>query len=49
MKTILFPEKESWDKLCKRPEIDRTVIVNVVREIINSVKSESDIAVYNVY
>jgi histidinol dehydrogenase len=46
MKTILLPEKESWEELCKRPEIDRTDLVNTVRGIINSVKSESDSAVY---
>ena len=47
MKTILFPEKESWERLCKRPEIERTDLENVVSEIIKSVKSESDNAVYH--
>ncbi len=47
MKTILLPEKESWDELCKRPEIDRNDLENVVRDIINRVKSEGDNAVYS--
>jgi len=46
MKTILYPEKESWDTLCKRPGIDKTDLEDVVREIINGVKSEMDNAIY---
>jgi len=45
MKTIKFPEKDSWEKLCKRPEISRNDLEDVVKDIINSVKSESDKAV----
>jgi len=45
MKTIKFPEKDSWEKLCKRPEISRNDLEDVVKGIINSVKSESDKAV----
>ncbi|MCX6327163.1 MAG: histidinol dehydrogenase [Bacteroidia bacterium] len=46
MKTILYPEKESWDTLCKRPGIDKTDLEEVVRAIINSVKSEMDNAIH---
>jgi histidinol dehydrogenase len=42
----MFPEKESWNELCRRPEIARNDLENVVRGIINSVKSEADNAVY---
>jgi histidinol dehydrogenase len=46
MKTIILPEKESWNELCRRPEIARKDLENVVRGIINSVKSEHDKAVH---
>jgi histidinol dehydrogenase len=46
MKTILLPEKESWDELCRRPEIPRTDLESDVRTIINSVRTESDNAIY---
>ncbi len=42
----MLPEKESWKELCRRPEIARNDLENVVRGIINSVKSETDNAVY---
>jgi histidinol dehydrogenase len=45
MKTIILPGKNSWDKLCKRPEIARNDLENIVRDIIDKVKSESDRAV----
>jgi histidinol dehydrogenase len=45
MKTILLPEKEIWDELCKRPVIARNDLENIVRDIIDKVKSESDKAV----
>lgn len=47
MKTIKLPEKESWDELCKRPVIAEKDLENVVRSILNSVKSEGDNAVYS--
>src|SRR5450759_2075630 len=47
MKIITLPEKERWEELCRRPEIDRNYLDNVVRDIINSVKSEKDKAVYS--
>jgi histidinol dehydrogenase len=45
MKTILLPERKSWEDLCRRPEIDRTDLSNIIREILDRVKSESDNAV----
>ena len=47
MKTILLPEKESWDELCKRPGMARNDLENVVRAIINGVRSENDSAIYS--
>jgi histidinol dehydrogenase len=46
MKTILLPDKESWDTLCRRPGIVREDLGNVVRGIIKSVKSETDNAIH---
>ena len=46
MKTIYYPEKNNWDTLCIRPEIDKTNLEEAVKEIINRVKSEKDKAVY---
>ena len=46
MKTIILPGKEKWDELCRRPQIARNDLENVVRDIINRVKSETDNAVY---
>jgi histidinol dehydrogenase len=46
MKTILLPEIEIWNELCKRPVIARNDLENTVRDIINSVKSEADNAVF---
>ena len=46
MKTIVLPEKENWSDLCRRPEIARNDLENVVKGIINSVKSEADNAIY---
>ena len=46
MKTILYPGKNRWDTLCKRPGIDKNDLEDSVRSIINSVKSEMDNAIY---
>jgi histidinol dehydrogenase len=45
METILYPEKENWDKLCMRPAIEKADLEYVVREIIQRVKSEGDNAI----
>lgn len=46
MKIILYPIRESWDVLCKRPGIDKNDLGNNVRGIINRVKSETDKAIF---
>lgn len=45
MKTIIFPEKEKWDELCRRPELDKPGIENIVKNILNSVRSDGDKAI----
>ena len=42
----MLPVRENWQELCRRPEIPGSDLENVVRDIINSIKSESDKAVY---
>jgi histidinol dehydrogenase len=46
MKIILYPEKANWELLSKRPGIDKTDLEVAVRDIINSVRSEMDAALY---
>lgn len=45
MKEIKFAPRESWEKLCRRPEIPGNDLENIVREILINVKSNADIAV----
>ena len=47
MKTIILPEKENWNELCRRPEIPRNDLTDVVIGILKSVKSEADEAIYS--
>ena len=47
MKTIILPEKENWSELCRRPEIPRNDLTDVVIGILKSVKSEADEAIYS--
>ncbi len=42
MKTLTSPPKETWDVLCRRPQIDKSDLDNTVRTILNRVKSEGD-------
>jgi histidinol dehydrogenase len=42
MKIILYPERESWEILCRRPEIDKSSLNDVVTDIVDSVKSDGD-------
>lgn len=42
----MLPVRENWQELCRRPEIPGIDLENVVRDIINNIKSESDKAVY---
>jgi histidinol dehydrogenase len=46
MKSIIFPERESWELLCKRPGIDSSDLTDIVKSIINRVKTEADKAIY---
>lgn len=45
MNTIIYPEKEQWDLLCKRPAIGKTDLEDAVRNIIENVRSEKDKAI----
>ena len=45
MKTIIFPENKIWQELCRRPEIARNDLENLVRGIIAHVKAEGDKAI----
>lgn len=45
MKTIILPEKDSWETLCKRPSIKKSDLEAKVRDILEKVKSEKDKAV----
>jgi histidinol dehydrogenase len=45
MKTIIRPEKSSWECLCNRPSLQKSDLEEKVREILNRVKSEKDRAI----
>ena len=45
MKIILYPEKNNWELLSRRPEIDKSDLGIVVSNIMNRVRSEKDKAV----
>ena len=47
MESIIFPEKENWESLCKRPGIDRSDLTDIVISITNRVKSEGDKAIWD--
>ena len=42
MKIIPFPSRKTWQYLCQRPSIDRSKLENVVRNIIDEVRSRGD-------
>jgi histidinol dehydrogenase len=42
MKTIMLPSKDKWEALCKRPAIIKSELEDIVRNIINDVKSRGD-------
>ena len=46
MKIINNPGKESWEDLCKRPSLNRSDLEDVVKGIINDIKSEKDNAIH---
>jgi histidinol dehydrogenase len=45
MKIILFPNKDNWNALCKRTVIDKADLDEIVKSILNGVKSGSDNAI----
>jgi len=47
MKIIRNPERGKWDSLCRRPSIERSGLEDVVRDILNRVKSSGDRALYD--
>jgi histidinol dehydrogenase len=42
MKIILYPKKESWSALCRRPGLKKSDLDEAVRDILFRVKSEGD-------
>ena len=47
MKTIILPEKDEWESLCNRPSFTKSDLDEKVREILYSVRTEKDKAVYS--
>lgn len=45
MKKILFPARESWDELCRRPQLPVNNLGKVVGNILDDVKADGDKAV----
>ena len=42
MRTLLYPLKETWDDLCKRPVMDTSGFESAVRDILHMVRSKGD-------
>lgn len=47
MKTIIYPPRESWEKLCIRPAADTPEVDASVQSILSRVRSEGDRAVHD--
>ncbi|WP_336517492.1 histidinol dehydrogenase [Pollutibacter soli] len=45
MKIYRYPEKEDWERIIKRPEFDQSSLFESVEKILQSVKTEGDLAV----
>lgn len=45
MRTVFLPEREKWEDLCKRPEIERNDLGDIVSNILSSVRSGKDGAI----
>jgi len=45
MKVVKFPERNSWSELLKRPSQDNLSIIDIVKDILASVKKDGDAAV----
>jgi histidinol dehydrogenase len=46
MKPILYPRKETWNNLCRRPESEKSELDEAVKRILNDVKISGDKALY---
>jgi histidinol dehydrogenase len=46
MKITLFPQRDTWESLCKRPEMDRSGLEEIVKNVISRVKHDGDKALY---
>jgi histidinol dehydrogenase len=44
MKTIIYPERKSWEGLCNRPVLERSDLEATVRSILDTVKQDKDIS-----
>jgi histidinol dehydrogenase len=47
MKTIILPEKSSWESLCTRPSLQKSDLEEKVRDILERVKSDKDSAIFD--
>jgi histidinol dehydrogenase len=47
MNTILNPNPENWESLCKRPAFDRTGLEEIVSSILRKVKNDGDSALFD--
>jgi histidinol dehydrogenase len=45
MKTVLYPERNRWPELLKRPALNNMALTENVRAVMNAVKAEGDVAV----
>jgi histidinol dehydrogenase len=46
MKITLFPQRDTWESLCKRPEMDISGLEEIVKNVISRVKHDGDKALY---
>jgi histidinol dehydrogenase len=46
MRTILYPDKTSWESLCARPEMNKSDLESAVINIIEGVRKDKDDALY---
>ena len=45
MEKILYPERQEWETILKRPTLDVTALHNIVKEVADNIKSNGDAAV----
>ena len=46
MKIIQYPDRDSWDSLCKRPSLNKSALEDAVARILLNVKSSGDRALF---